>query len=118
VGPDLARLLEHGNGQRLAPAFLLELRQPERSRHPRRPAADNEDVNVEGLTSHSFPLPASSYPLLNAGISTQDDWPTMVEAVRSRRKPLEQAGTFAKNAAQASDRARRPQWRRAAFYKR
>ena len=36
-------------GERRASLFLLELRQPERSRHPGGPAADNEHVDFKGL---------------------------------------------------------------------
>ncbi len=42
---DLARLLEHRDGERLAALLLLELRQTQRSRHPGGAAADDEDVD-------------------------------------------------------------------------
>jgi len=44
-----AGLLEQRDRQRLAALFLLQLRQPQRCRHPRRSAADDQDVDVEGL---------------------------------------------------------------------
>ena len=68
VGPDLARLLQHRNRERFAAALLLQLRQPERSRHPRRTAADDEDVYVEGIATHqprsSVQLPSYQSPVL------------------------------------------------------
>ena len=45
----LARLVEHGDGQRLAAVLSLQLGQPKRRRHSGRPAADDEDVEVERL---------------------------------------------------------------------
>ncbi len=59
VGPDLARLLQHRNRERFAAALLLQLRQPERSRHPRRTAADDEDVYVERIATHTRPVSSS-----------------------------------------------------------
>ena len=49
VRAGLARLLEHGDGERLAALFLLELREPQRRRHPGGPAADDQDIDFEGL---------------------------------------------------------------------
>ena len=46
---DLARLLEHRDRERLAALLLLELRQPQRSRHPGGAAADDQDVDFEGF---------------------------------------------------------------------
>ena len=48
-----ARLLEHGDRQRLAALLLLELRQAQRGRHPGGAAADDEDVYFEGFTFHA-----------------------------------------------------------------
>ena len=48
----LPRLLEHRDRQRLAAALLLQLCQPERRRHPRRAAPDDENVYLEGFTLH------------------------------------------------------------------
>ena len=45
----LARLFQNGDGQRLAPLLFLELREPERGRHPGGPAADDQHVDFEGL---------------------------------------------------------------------
>ena len=52
VRAGLARFLEHRNCQRLSPGRLLELRQSQRRGKPRRPRADDQDVEVEGLASH------------------------------------------------------------------
>jgi hypothetical protein len=49
VRTDLPRLLEHGDGQRLAAFLLLELRQTERRRHARRSAAHDENIDLERL---------------------------------------------------------------------
>ena len=50
---DFARLLEHGDRQRLAALLFLELRQAQRGRHPGGAAADDQDVDFEGFTIHA-----------------------------------------------------------------
>ena len=68
VRAGLARLLEHRDRQRLAAALLLQLCQPQRRRHARRAAADDEDVDFEGFTLHRHLIPllsrSHSLPLL------------------------------------------------------
>jgi hypothetical protein len=49
------RLLDHGDRKRLAALFLLQLRETQRGRHPGGTAADDQDVNFEGLSIHSAP---------------------------------------------------------------
>ena len=66
VRAGLARLLEDGNRERLAALLLLQLRQPQRGRHPGGAAADDQDVDFEGFAVHqlsasSFQLPARSF---------------------------------------------------------
>ena len=58
VRAGLARLLEHGNRERLAALLLLQLRQPQRGRHPGGAAADDQDVDFEGFTGKKLPVPA------------------------------------------------------------
>ena len=50
VRADFARLLEHGDRERLAALLLLELGEPQRSRHPGGAAADDQDVDFEGFS--------------------------------------------------------------------
>ena len=52
VRAGLARLLEHRDRQRLAALLLLQLRQPQRGRQPGGAAADDQDVDFEGLARH------------------------------------------------------------------
>ena len=59
VGADLARLLEHGNRERLSALGLLQLREPERRRHAGGPAAHDQDIDVE-LLAHGSQLTAES----------------------------------------------------------
>jgi len=49
VRTNLARLLQDRNRERLASAFLLELAQSQRSRHPGGTAAYDQNVDVESL---------------------------------------------------------------------
>ena len=53
-----ARFLEHRDRQRLAASLLLQLRQPERRGQPRRPAADDQDVDFERVARHRVRGPA------------------------------------------------------------
>jgi hypothetical protein len=53
VCASFARLLEDGNRQWLTAVLLLQLREAERRGQARRSSADNQDVNVEGLASHT-----------------------------------------------------------------
>jgi hypothetical protein len=48
----LARLLQNGDGERLPSLFVLQLRQPQRRGEPGRPAANDQDVNLERLSGH------------------------------------------------------------------
>ena len=47
-----ARFLEDGDRERLAALLLLQLRQPQRRRHPGGAAADDQDVDFEGFALH------------------------------------------------------------------
>ncbi len=48
----LARLLEHGDRQRLAAVLFLQLREPKRRGQSRGAAADDQDVDVERFALH------------------------------------------------------------------
>ena len=46
----LARLVEHGDRQRLAATVFLQLREPQRRGHAGRAAADDQDIEFERFT--------------------------------------------------------------------
>jgi hypothetical protein len=62
MGPGLARLLDDGDGQRLATLGRLELGQAQRRRQAGRAGADDEDVYVEGLAFHGGPAGPQPFP--------------------------------------------------------
>jgi hypothetical protein len=49
VRAGFARFLEHRDRERLASFFFLQLCEPQRSRHPGGPAADNQHIDFQGL---------------------------------------------------------------------
>jgi hypothetical protein len=48
----LTRLLQNGNRERLPSVLLLQLREPQRGRQPRRAAADDQDIDFEAIAFH------------------------------------------------------------------
>ena len=117
VRAGLARLLEHGDRQRLAALRLLQLRQAQRRRQPGRAAADDQDVDVEGLAFHRSATVAAASPQ-----------PTFCSSAIMRRHDLEQIADDAVVGdledrrvgvlVDRDDRARRPSCRPGAGWRR
>ena len=80
----LARLLQHGDSQRLAASTLLPRREPDCGGEPGRAAPDNQDIDIEG-----FPLQTSllydsvSRAAISAG-TTSNRSPTMPKSATSK----------------------------------
>ncbi len=76
----LARLVDHGHGQRLAAVGRLELRQTQGRRQAGRAAADDQDVYVEGFAFHGAlrgtaePQPLPSSAMRAGAISNRSPW--------------------------------------------
>ena len=71
----LARLLEHGDRERLAAFLLLQLREPQRRRHPGGPAADDQHVDFEGLANRQWLSSSSSFQRPGASFATSCQLP-------------------------------------------